>query len=215
MKFRMKTKIELTALKTLFKEAGVLKTVRILPGIFIGKLKGGPWKTFPAPESKKDSESRQLIGDAIILYRILLRIFDIKEAERITREVITASSVVQLSCAVPIIERETIENYNDEEKERMFCGIIAKFPNADYEVIDSDRVYSFKITRCRLAELITEAGHPELRDAFCAGDGLYFRKYQPDLIFKRDCMIGKGDSCCLFEFKIKETENTKTSKDKG
>ena len=54
-----------------------------------------------------------------------------------------------------------------------------------------------------LGMLIVKAGHPELKDAFCNGDVIYFERYQPNLTFKRPQKIGSGDDVCEFIFEIK------------
>lgn len=52
-------------------------------------------------------------------------------------------------------------------------------------------------------EIFEQVGHPELRDSCCAGDATYFERHQPDIDFKREHMIGKGDPECDFNFKLK------------
>lgn len=205
MQAKLKVKIKLSALKVLIKEIKIGKLFFIVNELVKNGKKGEPWKNLVAPEDEKESECRELIGDAILLYRALKKISTKESAERIIRKVIEVSAVTQLNFLIPRIERKALEKMSAKERERFFREIVEKFPNTDYKVVDvSDKEYGFDITRCRLVELIVKAGHPELSDAFCSGDGIYFNSCQPEIAFLREKMIGKGDNICDFGFKMKE-----------
>ena len=167
------------------------------------KRAGEPFKDFPAPESDKDKESRELIYEAILLYRELKRIIP-QSAQSVIRKVITASAVAQLNALIPRLKKKKINSMLNDELKQKLIKIVGHFPNAEWEVEKAeDGEFIFKIIKCRLVQLITGAGHPELSDAFCQGDKAYFDKYQKDIIFIRDLKIGSGDSYCDFRFKIK------------
>lgn len=197
-------RIKIAAAKTLIKEAGFAKVHKILKGMKKRKKENQPFGDMPPVNDKKDIESRKLIGDAILLYRELKDIYP-ERAEEIARKVITASAIAQLKTLIPIINKRKTLKLDKQKRKEVFCNIINRFPNADWKIKNAeDFEYSFIIKRCRLVELIEAAGHPELKDAFCEGDGIYFSNYQGDVNFSRPYKIGSGDEICDFNFEIKK-----------
>ncbi len=203
MNLKMNFRIKKAAIKVLRKELGWKQLLGLVRELSKNKKRGEPWKDLPAPVDRKEEESRELIGDAILLYRALLKKRPQPEAERIIREVIVESAVMQLYSLVPRFSKERINELPAEERKEKFCSLINQFPNADWEINKiSEQEYSYFITRCRLVELIIAVGHPELQDAFCEGDGVYFERYQTDINFSRPTKIGSGDDVCDFVFRI-------------
>ena len=83
--------------------------------------------------------------------------------------------------------------------------LVDRFPNTDWKMTNcTEQEVTVCMTRCRIVELLDAVGCPELRNACCAGDKLYFDMYQKDINFKRDTMIGEGDKQCDFIFSIKD-----------
>ncbi len=204
MNIVLKVKIGSAAIKALKKELTIREIIKILPAFNKMKQNGEPFGQLPSTESEKDMESRALIADAVLLYRVLCLIKPQSEAERIIRTVICESAVAQLKVLVPKIGNKELASLSEEGKRLKFCEIISKFPNADYKIVKAESgEYYYDITRCRLVELIEAAGHPELKDAFCAGDGQYFLRYQPEVLFGRGSTIGEGKENCEFRFKLK------------
>ena len=199
----MNYRIKKAAIGVLRKELGWKKVFGLLPGLSRRQKQGEPWQDLPEPKDQKDKDSRLLIGEAILLYRELLQRIPQVDAERIVRKVIIESAVMQLYTLIPKISRDAILALNPEDRKVKFCDIIDQFPNADWKIHKvTDTEYGYMITRCRLVELIIATGHPELKDAFCAGDGIYFERYQPEIIFSRPSKIGSGDNSCEFDFSI-------------
>ena len=117
---------------------------------------------------------------------------------------ILEASIIQLYSLVPLIKKDEILSKTPEQRNKMLEKMIDKFPNTDWEVLESsETTYAYRITRCRLVELINAVGHPELSDAFCRGDGVYFDRHQVDFKFSRPSLIGEGKKCCDFIFKLK------------
>ncbi len=154
------------------------------------------------PESRgKDTESRALIGDAIIAYRALCERMPREEAEQILRELMTAASVTHLHTTLPSIREADLRAKSHAEREAILTTLVARFPNSDWTILEStDEKFVFRIHRCRFPELLAHVGHPELSDAFCRGDELYFQQHQPDIIFSRPGTIGGGAASCDFIF---------------
>ena len=162
------------------------------------------WKDLEPARNKKDKGSRAQLGDAIILYRILLKRFTPERAEDIIRNVIKNAAIQFLRGTLPLLDREEILEMDNEEKEEILTSLIEKFPNSDWEIVKTkDDEFHYRITRCRFPELLRHLDHPELNDAFCAGDLLYFQEYQPDIDISRPNTIGSGNNCCDFIFSIR------------
>lgn len=208
-------KIKLTAVKTLVGEIGFGKLMKSLPALSKGTRKGGPFAALGKPETKKDADSRALIAEAVILYRILLTYYPQPEAERIIRKVIIDAAIKQLSLLIPRLRAEELNALSAEERTACYCGIIDKFPNTDWELRrDTPEEVAIDVTRCRLVELFDSVGQSELRDCCCHGDALYFKEFQPEIDFCRTTTIGSGCSCCDFAFRpiISSTEPPDTAK---
>ncbi|MHA1271799.1 MAG: L-2-amino-thiazoline-4-carboxylic acid hydrolase [Promethearchaeota archaeon] len=200
----MNLRITLAAAKVLINRLGLKETFNLVKELKKEKKKGEPWKGILEPKDNKDRESRELIGDAIILYRLLKKDYGNEKAREIISDVIFNSSIAQLYSLIPIMKKEDIEAKSTEEREKLFTEIVNKFPNADWELIESsERKFSYKITRCRLYELVNELGYPELSDVFCKGDEVYFQRFQKDINLNRPKTIGGGDDCCEFIFSLK------------
>ncbi len=198
-------KIKLTAVKVLKNRLDIKGIIHILPKLSARQKKGEPWDKMPPATEIKDIESRKLIGDAILLYRELLLITSPYKAQDTVREVITESAITQLNCLIPSLTKERIKSMNTSQRKETLCEIINRFPNSDWEITKAgENDFSFCIERCRLVELITAAGHPELKDAFCTGDALYFDRHQPEIDFSREHTIGAGDDFCDFNFRLKQ-----------
>jgi len=203
-KYVMTIRITITALKVLKSYFGLKTIFSLVHSLMSQQRKGEPWLDLPPPQKDKDKNSRALIGDSILIYRALLDRLSKKKAKSIIREVILEASIIQLYCLVPIIHKDEILSKNQEERNRELSEMIEKFPNTDWKVLQSsENSFGYRITRCRLVELIKSVGHPELSDAFCQGDGVYFERHQPDFIFKRPSLIGAGDNYCDFIFILK------------
>lgn len=209
MKLLMTLRIKKAAISVLKKELGWKKLISLLPKLSRRQKQGEPFSGLPEPENSKDIESRALIGEAILLYRELLLMLPSAEAERIIRKVIIESAVAQLYSIIPLIRSKDIMGMTPDLRSVKFCSIINQFPNAEWTINKvTDTEYSYLISRCRLVELIIAAGHPELKDAFCAGDGIYFERHQAEIIFDRPSLIGSGDKVCDFNFRIKDINNS-------
>lgn len=205
MNLSLKIRIKLSAARVLLRKVGIRQLLKVAPKLSKRAKCGEPWQGIPSAVDIKDSESRELIGEAILLYRELLLLYPQHKAMDIVREVVIESAVTQLKYLVPTITKEKINRLSPEERLEEFNTIIAQFPNADYIINTSeDNEYEYAITRCRLVELVVAAGHPELSDVFCQGDGVFFIRHQPDILFSRNSMIGCGDKVCLFNFKLKK-----------
>ena len=204
LKHVMNLRMSLAAVKVLLKEVGLGKTLSLVKGLAQEKKKGNAWDELPEPKDEKDDQSRELIEDAVYLYRALLKIMKGDEAEILIKKVIKESAIRQLYSLVPIIDKERILSLPIEEREENIKKLVGKFPNADWEIMESTgTTFAYRITRCRLVELVRALGYPELADAFCPGDITYFKQFQPAVMIERPKTIGYGNKCCEFIFTLK------------
>ncbi len=209
--FVMNLRIAWAAFKVLKEELGWKKTLALLPALTKLQKQGKPWDELKEPQSRKDRESRALIGDAILVYRILRswEEFTEQRAEKIVKKMIKEAALQQLFALIPQFKKETLEQVPEEKREAVLSSIVEKFPNTDWHVVEvkKNRIV-YHITRCRLVELVQKLGHPELSDAFCPGDITYFEEYQPNIKLIRPCTIGiDEEEYCDFQFEIaKEQE---------
>jgi L-2-amino-thiazoline-4-carboxylic acid hydrolase-like protein len=204
-KYVMNLKITLAGVKVLNKELNFRNLLKVVIGLVKLQKKGEPWKNMGEPETLKDKLSRGLIGDAILIYRVLKTLISQEEAERIIKKVVMAAAIKQLYSLVPQLEKAKMLSMSDEERKETLTEIVEKFPNTDWELLNMPKgVYAYRITNCRLVNLVKQVGHPELRFAFCPGDAKYFEDHQRNLDFERPSCIGKDDSYCDFIFKLKD-----------
>lgn len=204
MNVKIKIKVTLAAVKVLKKEIGMKALLKVAPNLSKRAKNGEPYNALPSPETKKDKDSRELIADAILLYRELVLILPQAKAEAIIREVIKEAAIAQLRCLIPTLKGADLRQMTVKDRTNRYCEIVDKFPNTDWTVTkDTEDEVSISMCRCRLVEIFEQVGHPELRDSCCAGDAIYFERHQPDIDFKREHMIGKGDPECDFNFKLK------------
>ena len=201
----MNLRIKWAAVKVLKKALGLKKVMGLLSILSNDQKVGEPWRSVPSPSDQKDIDSRALIGEAILLYRAIQLKYPAIDAVTIVKDVIRESAIMQLYSLIPKIDKKYFLILPFEEQKASLTKIVDQFPNADYHIQDvQPNRFAYRITRCRLVELVNQLGLPELRDAFCPGDGLYFERYQPDVLFERPCTIGYGKKYCDFIFSFKE-----------
>ncbi len=202
----MNLRILLAAGKVLIEECGLKTSFSLVKELGKQQKMGEPWKDLPKPKDQKDIDSRALIGDAILIYRSLLKRMEKEKALNIIGNLILRASMRQLYSLVPQLKPEDALSKSEEEIEVLLTEIIEKFPNTEWHLLESTKnSFAYRITRCRLVELVNDVGHPEMSSLFCPGDALYFETHQKDIEFDRPRNIGMlGDKCCDFIFKIKE-----------
>ena len=207
MSLMLDLKIKVAALKVLFKEVEFYRMSLLGLKLLTREAKGEPYKGCPEPKDQKDKDSRKLIGEGVVLYRVLLDMYPQEKAEKIIRKVIINCAVAQLRVLIPPLKKTDLEKLTPEERTKCYCDIISKFPNTDWELVkDTETEVGINVTKCRLVEIFDMCGHPELRDSCCTGDAIFFNKYQPEIAFSREQMIGKGCPYCDFCFALKEIE---------
>jgi len=139
-----------------------------------------------------------------LIYNTLKNRMEQEKALKITKRMIREAAIMQLYSLIPILKKKEIEAIPQEKQQEVLTEIIDRFPNADWKILEvTENSFTYRITRCRLVELVNEIGYPELSDAFCPGDLIYFEKFQPDIVLIRPDTIGYGKQYCDFIFELK------------
>lgn len=161
--------------------------------------RGEPFAGLPAAVDARERGSRDQAGPAIVLIEELGRIVHEAEALSITAEVVEEGAVVFLTRTLGPLDRAGLERLSEPERRREIEARGARFPNAVpvWEEISPDRL-RFTVHRCRLVELVRDAGHPELAPLFCQGDARFFGTVEPDVVLERPHTLAHGDGRCTF-----------------
>ena len=73
------------------------------------------------------------------MYHSLLKRMDKEKAIILTKELVIEAAMMQLYSLVPIINAEEALNKSQKDIENLLTEIVEKFPNTDWELIESTR----------------------------------------------------------------------------
>ena len=195
----------IAAISLLNKRLGVLATTSVLGALMFRQVKGQPWRGLPSPADEKEKLTREQAGPAILLYRVLCDRMPQQDALDLTADIATEGALIFLRQTIPTIRAAEMNALSDEQRLEFLQGIQGKFFNADagdYTIGETD--FSFLIQRCRFPELCKATGHPELAPVFCKGDGLFFERHQPEVLFSREHTLARDGQPCDFSFQLKD-----------
>ena len=140
-----------------------------------------------------------------MLYRALSRRLGVERALEVSGKVIELGAVMFLSHSVGRLRREEIAKLSEAERAAFAKEKSGKFPNATMTWDEiSARGVRFTISRCRLAELARQTGHPELAPLFCKGDARFFGEVEQDVTLTRPPTIADGASHCHFHIQWRD-----------
>lgn len=191
---------ELATLPVLVRELGLFRTLIVGARLQAAVGRGEPFEDLPPATDERERLSREQIGPAIILYRLLLEKRSQEDAYAITKKAVIEGAVAFLKESIGPLEQETLERLDDQERRAFVEERGEKFFNAtvEWETIEPQRV-EFEVTHCRFPALCAEVGHPELAPVFCAGDAKFFGTIEPNVRLDRPATIAGGDPHCLFK----------------
>lgn len=195
---------ELAAVPVLLREVGLLESVKLGWKLEAARRRDEPFQELPPPDSEEERLSREQIGPAIVLYRLLQETRPPEEALRIVRAVVIESAVVFLRQSIGKLRRAEIEALDEEGRRQFVEERGEKFFNAtvEWDEISPDRV-DFTVTHCRFPPLCRAVGVPELAPVFCAGDARFFGTVEPNTELVRPTTIAEGGECCAFSIRWK------------
>lgn len=198
---------ELAAVPVLLREVGLVESVKLGWKLEAAKRRGEPFADLPKPDSEDERLSREQIGPAIVLYRLLREGRSQQEALRIARAVVIESALVFLRQSIGTLRRTEIEALDDEGRRQFVRQRGAKFFNAtvEWDEISANRV-DFTVTHCRFPPLCEAVGVPELAPVFCAGDGKFFGTVEPNTELVRPTTIAQGGATCPFSIRWKDDQ---------
>ena len=191
--------IQRAAVALLLRELGWRDLLPVLFHVVLSSIKGEPSASLPKAKDWRERGSRDQAGPAIVLYRALSRRVGTQRATQICGMAIELGAVMFLSHSVGRLRRDEIAALSEAEREAFAKEKSGKFPNATMTWDEiSSRGVRFTISRCRLAELARQAGHPELAPLFCKGDARFFGEVEQDVTLTRPPTIAEGASHCHF-----------------
>ncbi|GAB4323015.1 MAG: hypothetical protein Kow0069_27960 [Promethearchaeota archaeon] len=195
--------VSMAGIKVLFKALGPWNAVRVVTRVALAKARGEPWPGEPSPTDPKEAGSRAQAGDAILVYRALLEVTSKHVALDVAKSVVLAGALSFLDRVLPRVDARRLEKAAPAVRDGVLSKLVDRFPNSDWRLVESTpERFRFHVIRCRLVELVVEAGHPELATAFCSGDLTYFEVRQPDVSLERPTTIAGGHARCDFTFRL-------------
>lgn len=186
------------AFRVLRARLGFFEAVRVALAVGVAQARGGPFEDLDPPRDAAEAGSREQAGGAVLLYRTLLRRHG-SRARDLTAQVVEASALAFLDGALGDLDLPALDEATDEDRAAFVQERLARFPNVTARLDRADaREVRFTVTRCRLVQLVHDAGHPELAPLFCRGDARWFGEVQPGVRLERPTTIAGGGSACLF-----------------
>ena len=179
----VQTQTELASARVLIRELGLIKTVSVGWKLRLAQSRGAPFEDFPPADSIEETLSRQQIGPAIVLYRLLMDEVGPERALSVTEAAVIEGAVRFLGASIGRLDRATLGAMTEEERGSFARRIGRKFFNATvrWDTISGDEV-AFTVTACRFARLCVELGEPQLAPVFCKGDAHFFGSVEPNVL---------------------------------
>jgi len=192
------------AWRALRQELGWLAGLRVVIRVRRAQARREPFAELPEPATPAEVDCRRQAGDAVRLYRALVREGAEQALER-TARVVHAAALVFLDHSIGSLGPSDLQPLSPQERQARVRERLQRFPNVQARLHQADpQVVAFTVTRCRLVELVTTVGHPELGPLFCAADATFFGTSRPGLSLSRPTTLATGGSGCAFE--IRRTE---------
>ncbi len=151
--------------------------------------------------------SQQQMAPVVVLYQILLDDGMSKDQALDILEDITESvAVAFLRFSLPEIRPRDLKQTLDDNDLSLIKNLASRFFNATTHVYRADATtVAADVTHCHFAHYCRELGMPELGYLFCRVDDIYFRIYQPHMVFFRSQTLASNNKPCDFRFRAKVT----------
>ena len=198
------------ALKCLIRQVGFQKSVSLLGGLILDQIRGRPFHTLSKAIDRKERDSREQLGPAILVYQRLCKQYDQSRALEITRQVVIASGRVFLSTVLKSLDISYLISLPQDERENYLRPLLDPVPNALYTLkFDTNNRVYFTVQACRFAQLCTQLKVPELAPLFCEVDDYFFRHDLPQVDLERSTTIAHGGQQCPFILSLNDSPKTK------
>ena len=199
------------ALKVLYQRLGLWGALHIIVRVIRGKMTGAPFAGWPKAQQRRERESRQQLGPAILVYRALLKRYSPSHSLLVTSDVVTASGRAFLNQVLSELDIDHLISLPNDQRSAYLTPILSPIPNALFELsFDTENKVRFTVKSCRFVGLCAELGHPELAPLFCAVDDHFFRHDLPQVNLERATTIAHGGEQCPFILSL-STESTASS----
>lgn len=184
------------------KRLGAMKTAKALFKFGRLRMAGEPFKSLPPPEDWNEELTRRQAAPAVLLYRSLLDVMPENEALDLTRDCVVEGALAFLKLVIPPLQRSELAPLTESEQVARLEEMTGCFFNAEMEgfELDAGERFRFRIKRCRFVELMRAIGEEKLAPLFCAGDGLFFDRNQPEVQFDRPVTLASDGEPCDFRF---------------
>lgn len=196
------------ALKVMLKDHGLMGGLRLAFLVGWNKAKGHPFSYLPPPEDSREKGSRDQLGPAVLLYRILSKSYPMREALGYTRRIVEASGRAFLSELLSGLDIPSLLKH--PERENLLRAYLEPLPNAIFQLEFHEQELHFTVLRCRFVSLCHQLGHPELAPLFCAVDDAFFSLDLPDVHLTRPFTLATGGDHCPFILSIGKEETHKS-----
>ena len=198
------------ALITLVKGLGWRNTWRVLRAMRSQQKQGEPFGHLPPPENERDSQSREQIGPAILLYKAIRSVAP-QDAQSITQRIILADGIRFLRKTLGRLSPARLAALPPEDREQFAQVRGERFFNAtiQWDRIESDRV-QFTVTDCRFPPLCKAANVPEIAPIFCLVDERYFGSVEENAVLERPFTIAEGAKTCPFTLRMSSQDRSES-----
>jgi hypothetical protein len=201
---------DLAALRVMLRRLGVGPGLAVALAVTLGKLRGEPFQELPRAADRDERRSREQIGPAILLHRVLrARGLAPEPALALVREVVLAAGVVFLGRVLGPLRRADLERLDDAGRLEFARRKGARFFNATvrWDDVRADRV-RFTVTACRFPGLCAAVGASALAPLFCEVDAAYFGHVEPGVTLERPATLAAGGAECPFTLRWSTEEAT-------
>ena len=198
------------AIKALHQQIGLWLTIRCCFHVLLRSLLDPPFKDLGKPQTHNEVASRRQIADAVIIYGFLKHIMGQTRALEATSTVIVASGQFFIDAHLSDINHARLVEIDEPARRELASERLSRFPNMTPKVIDiREDALRFRVERCHFVHLCSAAGVPELTQAFCKVDDVYFSEIRDDIELVRPQTLARDNRPCEFHLQFRPKDDAK------
>lgn len=193
-----------TAARVLAARLGWRKTLRVFALFLRRSATTRPFRALGSDRpSAAERFTRHQLKPVLLLDDVLRKdlLMSQEEALALLAEVVGASGAQFIASQLSPPSPAAWRSYDDQAKESFARRVMARFLNAEAELVPDDRSeVAFDVTFCHFAHLTRRLERPELAPLFCRADSAYFSRPEAPVELRRAKTIAQGDDRCEFRF---------------
>jgi len=149
--------------------------------------------------------SQQQMAPIVLLYQVLMEDgMSRDQALDILEDVTEAVAIAFLRFTLPEIRPRDLDHALKNADMSLMKKLTSRFFNATTHVYQADaKTVAADVTHCHFASYCRELQMPELGYLFCRVDDIYFRTYQPHMVFFRSRTLANSKEPCDFRFRAR------------